>query len=163
MQSPVVRSRVFSCIISFTILAITLIVCTYYCAHPHHLDQTEANRILFPVLSISSIDTIASQSFNIVLILFILIFTVYFAHSAIRLGIELVKRRRRNSMEGARPGQAGRSGFAHPSKPIRVVLARDEELGLGVGEDIEEDKKPMTPVPPPPAYGLWRGSVVSPS
>jgi len=46
-------------------------------------------------------------------------------------------------------------GYAHPEEPIQVVLARDEELGL---EDDGDDGEKDLP-PPPPAYGLWRGSV----
>ena len=52
--------------------------------------------------------------------------------------------------------------FAQPRQPIPVVLARDEELGLhndnngGVENENTHDALP----PPPPAYGLWRSSVV---
>ena len=56
-------------------------------------------------------------------------------------------------------------GFAQPRQPIPVVLARDEELGSHdengrVDEDEEDDIDRALP-PPPPAYGLWRNSVVS--
>jgi hypothetical protein len=50
------------------------------------------------------------------------------------------------------PSMAGPGGFANPQVPIRVALARDEEA---VG--IESDATKL----PPPAYGLWRESVVS--
>lgn len=46
----------------------------------------------------------------------------------------------------------GPGGYAIPSQPIRVTLARDEEAA-GV-EDTGTKAKP-------PAYGLWRESVVS--
>ncbi len=55
-------------------------------------------------------------------------------------------------------------GFA-PSRPIRVHLARDEELGLPepsqetVHEPISCVEKAI--IVPPPAYGVWRCSVVS--
>ena len=55
------------------------------------------------------------------------------------------------------------AGFAQPRQPIPVVLARDEELGLHIGNDgVEEDEidRTLRPPPPPPAYGLWRNSVV---
>jgi hypothetical protein len=43
-----------------------------------------------------------------------------------------------------------------------VTLARDEELGIGgtspVGTGAQEPSKALPA--PPPAYGLWRGSVV---
>jgi hypothetical protein len=46
-----------------------------------------------------------------------------------------------------------RGGYAIPRRPIRVVLAQDEEA---VGIESSEAAK-LTP----PAYGLWRESVVS--
>ena len=57
-----------------------------------------------------------------------------------------------------RLSRVGAEGFADISSPIRVVLARDEELGIS-GTQLVDLEKGMTP--PPPAYGLWRGSVVS--
>jgi len=42
-------------------------------------------------------------------------------------------------------------GYANPPEPIRVALARDEEAA---GIESEATKVP------PPAYGLWRESVV---
>jgi hypothetical protein len=55
------------------------------------------------------------------------------------------------------PSISGPEGFK-PDVPIPVQLARDEELG-----DYDEEKaleeKEDSPKPPPPAYGLWRGSV----
>lgn len=46
----------------------------------------------------------------------------------------------------------GPGGYAVPRQPIRVVLARDEEAA-----GIESAETKMNP----PAYGLWRESVVS--
>ena len=54
------------------------------------------------------------------------------------------------------PELSSTGGFAQPVQPIRVILARDEEMGFGEGETGKE----MSPPPPPPVYGLWRGSVV---
>ena len=45
----------------------------------------------------------------------------------------------------------GPGGYANPVVPIRVALARDEEAA---GIESEATKLP------PPAYGLWRESVV---
>lgn len=50
------------------------------------------------------------------------------------------------------PQMMGPGGYAIPRQPIRVVLARDEEA---VGLESETTKIN------PPAYGLWRESVVS--
>lgn len=49
-------------------------------------------------------------------------------------------------------------GFAQLREPIRVILARDEELGLH--ESNGEDSSQARVASPPPAYGLWRCSVV---
>lgn len=66
------------------------------------------------------------------------------------------------------PAMTGPEGF-HPVRPIRVHVARDEELGLDdeyevdhadlLGDDDPEKKKEVKVAPPPPAYGLWRSSV----
>lgn len=57
---------------------------------------------------------------------------------------------------GRVPSRTGPLGYAQPEQPIPVVLARDEEIA--VGDSTEANKKVA---PPPPAYGLWRSSVVS--
>ena len=49
------------------------------------------------------------------------------------------------------PSMIGPGGYANPVMPIRVALARDEEAA-----GIESDATKF----PPPAYGLWRESVV---
>lgn len=49
------------------------------------------------------------------------------------------------------PSMIGPGGYANPVVPIRVALARDEEAA---GIESEATKLP------PPAYGLWRESVV---
>ena len=50
------------------------------------------------------------------------------------------------------PEMIGPSGYANPATPVQVTLARDEEAA---GIESEATKYP------PPAYGLWRESVVS--
>ena len=50
------------------------------------------------------------------------------------------------------PGAVGFAGFSLPRRPIRVLLARDEEAA---GVESETTKLQ------PPAYGVWRESVVS--
>ncbi|MCJ1388738.1 hypothetical protein MMC18_001587 [Xylographa bjoerkii] len=96
-------------------------------------------------------NTAAGQNFHIVLILFLLIFTVLFCHSLIRLCMLALKNK--DSRQTTRLSNNG--GYAHPEEPIQVVLARDEEMGPEDDGDDEEKDLP----PPPPAYGLWRGSV----
>jgi hypothetical protein len=56
-----------------------------------------------------------------------------------------------NEEERPRMSLIGPGGFADPPRPIRVALARDEEAA---GIESEATKFP------PPAYGLWRESVV---
>jgi len=56
-----------------------------------------------------------------------------------------------NSVSGL-PEMSGLSGYANPATPLQVTLARDEEAA---GIESEATKYP------PPAYGLWRESVVS--
>lgn len=83
------------------------------------------------------------------IILVILSATMFFCYSVIRLCV-LVSRgdraRRRRFPEMMGPG-----GYVVPPKPIPVVLARDEEAA---GIESEAGKSQ------PPAYGLWRESVV---
>ena len=55
-------------------------------------------------------------------------------------------------LEQQLPAMIGPGGYANPEVPIRVALARDEEAA---GIESEATKIP------PPAYGLWRESVVS--
>ena len=54
-------------------------------------------------------------------------------------------------LEQQRPPMIGPRGYANPAEPIRIALVRDEEAA---GIESEATKFP------PPAYGLWRESVV---
>ena len=62
--------------------------------------------------------------------------------------------------------RGGKESIYNPrDRAIPVILARDEEIGIGGSTaDDEDDDLEMeaakTVAPPPPAYGLWRGSVV---
>lgn len=92
-----------------------------------------------------------------VLVIFILIATILFCHYLIRFFSLLLQARRRKQRHRA-SGELDRNGFAQPGEPIRVILARDEELGLH--ESNFEEMNPERVASPPPAYGLWRCSVV---
>lgn len=92
------------------------------------------------------------------------------------------RRRRHNNTQARRfcaPDMMQASeGYANPQSPIPVILQRDEEFGLHhnhVDHDDEDDdddddddlygnnddEQEETHIPrPPPAYGLWRSSVV---
>ena len=52
------------------------------------------------------------------------------------------------------------AGFARPRQPIRVTMVQDEELHNRDGSAVIEDDGEKELPPPPPAYGLWRSSVV---
>ena len=73
----------------------------------------------------------------------------------------LVIKKRRKNRTSAVSERSSQEDFARPTQPIRVILARDEEEGISTvdGSEIEEDEPKNLP-PPPPAYGLWRGSMV---
>ena len=85
-------------------------------------------------------------------------------------------------------GLRRQESFARVDTPIHVILARDEEFGLGAGGEDTRDRAIVVEgrnesvrrereegdsaaggvgdakwmQPPPPAYGLWRGSRVRP-
>lgn len=77
---------------------------------------------------------------------------VVFFFSAVRLWLAIFRPERENRRQALRPDIMGPSRYVVPPKPIPVVLARDEEA---VGIESQAFK------PMPPAYGLWRESVVS--
>ena len=93
-----------------------------------------------------------SQEFHVLLILIILIITIFFCHALIRLCMMILHPPDEDDLERQNlPSMIGPGGYANPSTPIRVALARDEEAA---GMESEATKLP------PPAYGLWRESVV---
>lgn len=89
---------------------------------------------------------------TIMLVLVILFATLFFFHGLIRLCITLVRGSRQSANRTRLPNYGSR-GYAVPPQPIPVVLARDEEAA-GVESTVAKSN--------PPAYGLWRESVVSP-
>lgn len=95
----------------------------------------------------SSVD----QEFRILLILILLITAVIFSHSVIRLVVAILNPRKQQDLELRLPPMTRTGGYANPAAPIRVALARDEEAA---GIENNATKRP------PPAYGLWRESVV---
>jgi hypothetical protein len=93
-----------------------------------------------------------SQEFHVLLILIILVTTIFFCHALIRLCMMIMHPPSDDDMENRNlPSMIGPGGYANPAIPIRVALARDEEAA---GIESEATKFP------PPAYGLWRESVV---
>ena len=113
----------------------------------------------FLVLALTVSSTVAAQEFRVIILLFVLAFTVVFAHSIVRLCVVALRPERRNRIsEHAEFTPV--DGYALPSRPIPVVLARDEEIGISGTQALREDGVEKE-VPPPPTYGFWRGSVVS--
>lgn len=89
--------------------------------------------------------------------------TVYFCHSLIRLLMTAKRRqvrRRQVHYDQLTRGPDMVESFTHIDRPIPVIFATDLEMGLGT-EAVEGENKPGQISIPPPAYGLWRGSVVS--
>ena len=76
--------------------------------------------------------------------------------------LTLRARLNRRAGEDRVPSRAAEDGYAQPARPIRVILARDEELGLHADDDDSGGERDDVPAVqfPPPAYGLWRSSVV---
>ena len=117
---------------------------------------------------------IASGTFTILLILMILFTTIIFCHGLVRICMLLMRPDREELRPGSRGGDDAErdyaaihpynrhramadamgpgGGYAVPRRPIRVVLARDEEAA-GIAE-------PGAAKLEPPAYGAWRESVV---
>lgn len=88
--------------------------------------------------------------------------TIFFCHALIRLCMLILHPPSDDDLRPHIPSMTGPEGF-HPIRPIRVHLARDEDLAdavdeeAAVGGDGAEPKEKLQH--PPPAYGLWRSSV----
>jgi hypothetical protein len=103
------------------------------------------------------------QELHILFILALLGTSAFFMHSAIRLWIMSRKGGRRSNSSSRHnriPSTAGPEGFK-PNRPIPVQLARDEEITAIDDEGTIHEEKLEALKQPPPAYGLWRESVVS--
>ena len=92
-----------------------------------------------------------NQEFRVLLILILLVAAIIFCHSLVRIVVVLLKPPKQRDLELQLPQMVSAGGYANPETPIRVALARDEEAA---GIHSEATKHP------PPAYGLWRESVV---
>lgn len=91
------------------------------------------------------------RELHILLIFMLLILAIVFCHSFVRFILAVARgpSHRRSHI----PSRSGPRGYAEPDQPIPVVLAADEEI---MAESAREKL-----ASPPPAYGLWRSSVVS--
>lgn len=77
---------------------------------------------------------------------------MFFCHSLARTIMVAARLARHGHSLHRVPSVVGPLGYAQPERPIHVILARDEEL--------LDDGRENHPKSPPPAYGLWRASVV---
>lgn len=143
IQSQAARGKALACILSGLFLLTVLAI---------YLGLALTNRDL-------------GQEIHVLFIMVILAITIFFCHSLIRLCMLMLH----PPVETPRiPSMTGPDGF-RPIQPIRVHLARDEELGNTTQDhsDSEDDLDPSSDEaliekkvpPPPPAYGLWRSSV----
>ncbi|OHE90586.1 hypothetical protein CORC01_14112 [Colletotrichum orchidophilum] len=107
--------------------------------------------LLAVYLALSLTRSIRSSEFTVLLILIILFVTIFFCHGLIRLCMLVIRPRPDDEARTPMPQLLAPGGYAVPREPIRVVLARDEEEQGEVSEAI---------LAKPPAYGLWRESVV---
>ncbi|KAF2180340.1 hypothetical protein K469DRAFT_592348 [Zopfia rhizophila CBS 207.26] len=111
--------------------------------------------VLTIYLSLALTKKALGQEVHVLFIMIILGTTIFFCHSLIRLCMLALH----PEEEGPRiPSMTGPEGF-HPVRPIRVHLARDEEIGVEDDDEVNDPEKMKGPAPPPPAYGLWRSSV----
>ncbi|KAK2738907.1 hypothetical protein FQN55_009677 [Onygenales sp. PD_40] len=126
--------------------------------------------ILFSTyLALSLSSAVDGREFHVVVILALILLTIYFCHSFIRLFM-LAWRPAPEYSPPSVTGRIGTFGYAHPDRPIPVILARDEEM-RAIDVDLERGRQANANAgadsgaggvglaPPPPAYGLWRNSV----
>ncbi|OCL08725.1 hypothetical protein AOQ84DRAFT_406096 [Glonium stellatum] len=134
VKNPAARSKCTACLMSGLFLTVVLTV----------------------YLSIALTRPHLGQEVHVLFILVILCTTIFFCHSLIRLCMLALHP---PSDHPRIPSMTGPEGFT-PVRPIRVHLARDEEIAVGSRDGAGDPEKEVSTVAmPPPAYGLWRCSV----
>ncbi|OLN81161.1 hypothetical protein CCHL11_09543 [Colletotrichum chlorophyti] len=107
--------------------------------------------LLAVYLALSLTQHIRSGEFTVLLILIILFTTIFFCHGLIRLCMLIIRPRPDEDPRPSVPQLVAPGGYAVPREPIRVLLARDEE---------EQGEVSEATTTKPPAYGIWRESVL---
>ncbi|KAK2740469.1 hypothetical protein FQN57_006096 [Myotisia sp. PD_48] len=130
--SKTASRKIVDCIVSGTLLAICLII--------------------YLALAFTSPDR--GRGFHITSILALMVLTIYFCHSFIRLFMSANRRVGRPCNRHICSSPEG-LGLGHLNGRISVEIAGDEENALEY--NLHGHDKPIAR--PPPAYGLWRGSV----
>jgi hypothetical protein len=99
-----------------------------------------------------------AQELHILFALTIAAALIFLVHSLVRFFGARKRRAARQRHRAAKKMINSGPNFA-PLKPIRVHMAHDEEMAAVDGAIVHEKVAPLKV--PPPAYGLWRSSVVS--
>ena len=107
-------------------------------------------------LAFAASSTTLGRELQILLIFMILILGIVFCHSFTRFLMALLRRPDSDVATNRIPSRAGPAGYAQPARPIHVILAGDEDVAAASPSAVREKI-----TAPPPAYGLWRSSVVS--
>ncbi|KAA6416141.1 MAG: hypothetical protein FRX48_00860 [Lasallia pustulata] len=127
-----IRRKIFSCLISS--IGLALILTTY--------------------LALTISHTATGKAFQVMSILLILIITIYFCHSLIRLCmLAFMSPSKPKSGWVAYPVREDGHPQPGPHSWVLTENVEHEEYSNDEGDE-EEDL-----APPPPVYGLWRGSV----
>jgi hypothetical protein len=99
------------------------------------------------------------QELHILFILTIAASAIFFTYSLVRMCMNRKPKHPSSRRRHRIPSVAGPEGFK-PEVPIRVHLARDEEIGTQDEAEEVVAEKIANMAAPPPAYGFWRCSVV---
>lgn len=110
--------------------------------------------LLAVYLGLSLTQHVQTSELTILLLLIIVTSALFFCYNMMRLCLAVKRGDRPVAATRGRPAMNPadmlRTGYAVPRRPIRVVLAQDEEVA-----GREEVTNKLTP----PAYGFWRESV----
>lgn len=151
VKSARIRRQILRCFVSGILLIFMLAVCKWLDTNHYLFACLRSNQMIID-LALSITKNINSNEFTILLILVILFATIFFCHGLVRICMLIVRPTSEEDEERARlPQLMEPGGFAVPRRPIHVILARDEEVA-----GVENDANKLEP----PAYGLWRESVV---
>ena len=159
MSTEEARAKILCIVISGMFLATVLTVCTFEPPQP----LIACSNISHTDLSIALTRHSISQEVHVLFILVILVDTVFFCHSIIRLCMLALHGPEQRTPRI--PSVVGPHGF-RPNVAVRVHLARDDEFepldeNGQTRELTDEERKELANLKqPPPAYGLWRSSVV---
>lgn len=142
------RGKIISSFMSGLFLTLVLTICKYF-------PMSWLELLLICVdLALALTDRNLPQQFHALMVMIILGTTIFFCYSLVCLTILIIHPPADDALDQERLASTvrGPGGYANPPRPIRVALVRDEEAA---GIESEVTKLP------PPAYGLWRESVVS--